>query len=538
MKATLEALESTVAALADSYDQLVFLQHAVHRAVNATDLSDLVSLMHDAQALMEAGGSAMYAAGSWSTEVPVWLVSQPAPSRRVFELDLPRADAPGAFLGIPFGTGTLESGWIAFWDKSLAFSAGDARLAENLATLIASTLGAFKTRRQQLQQDLEEHDRLLATQIWRRLVAEWLPAPAHYTLASRSQPASQVGGDFQVALGDWIMVGDVSGKGISAALFTGMFVSSLRLAVEHEDVGAAIATAIHAQLEAAEMLATLAVIQLGEDGRFRYLNMGHPPLLIRRADGRIEALKATAPPLGTFALPRYPMPSGQLAPGDLLCLYSDGVSEAQRNRADGTLQLFEAEGVIQTLRDATSPEHGLELINQALHGWEVQDDLTVVLVQYAPEFTSATPLELLSPFSPKELSMPEPTLPHTQRLELPADTSQLAALGTFVKDACSRLPRPGLPELAVTELAANAILHGGARHMTVQAAEQEDGYLLTFEDDGNPFDPTQTPLLPAGELREGGYGLMIVRRSTDRVQYRRRAAWNSIDLYYETGESL
>jgi len=538
MKATLEALESTVAALADSYDQLVFLQHAVHRAVNATDLSDLMSLTHDAQVLMEAGGSAMYAAGHWNTEVPGWLVSQPTPSRRVFELDVPTADAPAAFLGVPFGTGMLEIGWIAFWDKSAAFTAGDARLAENLATLIASTLGAFQTRQRQLHQELEEHDRLLATRIWRNLVAERLPAPAQYLLVSRSQPAAQVGGDFQFALGDWIMVGDVSGKGIAAALFTGMFVSSLQLAVLQEDVGAAIAVAIHAQLEAAEMLATLAVIHLQEDGGFKYLNMGHPPLLIRRADGSTEALKATAPPLGTFALPRYPMLTGQLAPGDLLCLYSDGISEAQRDRADGTLELFKVSGLERTLNAARNPEHGLELIEQALQGWNVQDDLTVVLVQYAPEFTPAAFPAPSFPFTPKEPSMPEPAPSQPQRLELRADTSELSTLGTFIKDACSRLPRPGLPELAVTELAANAILHGGAQHMSVQIAEEEAGYLLTFEDDGEFFDPTQATLLPPGELREGGYGLMIVQRSTDRVQYRRRAAWNSTDLYYRTGAVL
>jgi hypothetical protein len=349
-------------------------------------------------------------------------------------------------------------------------------------------------------------------------VAERLPAPAHYALATRSQPASHVGGDFQFALDSWIMVGDVSGKGIAAALFTGMFVSSLRLAVLQEDVGAAIAVAVHTQLEAAEMLATLAVIQLQDDGSFRYLNMGHPPLLIRRADGRTELLKATAPPLGTFALPHYPMISGRLAPGDLLCLYSDGVSEAQRDGPGGALELFDVRGVVEVMRSAISPEQGLELLAQALEGWDVQDDLTVVLVQYQPEPQTAP-------------------LPGHRRLEVAADTSQLSPLGLFVRDVCTRLPRPGLPEVAITELAANAIRHGGAAHLTLQITEQEGGYLLTFEDDGNPFDPTLTPLLPAGELREGGYGLMIVRRSTSSVEYQQRGGWNSVKLYYPIGES-
>lgn len=400
MNDTLQALESTVAALADSYDQLVFLQHAVDRAVNATGLPDLLSLLHDAQALMEAGGSAMYVAGAWVADVPEWLAAQQKPTYRAFELALPSPDAPAAFLGVPFGPDAVEDGWLAFWNKPAAFSAGDARLAENLAALIASTLRAFRTRQQQLQQELEEHDRLMATRIWRNLVAERLPAPAHYEVAVLSQPAAQVGGDFQFALGNWIMVGDVSGKGIGAALFTGMFVSSLRLAVLQEDVGAAIAVAVHAQLEAAEMLATLAVIHVQDDGSFRYLNMGHPPLLIRRADGSTELLKATAPPLGTFALPRYPMTVGRLAPGDLLCLYSDGVSEAQRSGPGGALELFDVRGVEQTLMGAASPDHGLELLSQALQGWEVQDDLTVVLVQYQPQSLHTPASPSVSPAHP------------------------------------------------------------------------------------------------------------------------------------------
>jgi anti-sigma regulatory factor (Ser/Thr protein kinase) len=124
------------------------------------------------------------------------------------------------------------------------------------------------------------------------------------------------------------------------------------------------------------------------------------------------------------------------------------------------------------------------------------------------------------------------------RLQLPADTAQLARLGTFVRAACSRLPQPGLPEVAVTELAANAIRHGGASRLQVQVTEQHGAYLLLFEDDGAAFDPTRAPSLPAGELREGGYGLVIVRRSTRLVEYRRRDPWNQVALRYLTGVPL
>jgi len=507
-----QALESTLAALADSYDQLVFLQQAVDRALKATGMPDLLNLITDAQNLMGAGGFALSLAGRWVGAVPSWLDAQPRPDTHAFELPVRHLPGPASFLGVPF-----TGGWVAFWDKHSPFSAGDARLAQTLSDLIVSTLEAIDAREQRFRQEMEEHDRALASRIWRHLVPATLPEPFGYRLSTRSEPASQVGGDFHIALGPWIMVGDVSGKGIAAALFTGMFVSSLRLAIQHEDVGAAVAQALHTQLEDAGMLATLAVIYLEGNGAFRYLSMGHPPILIRRADGTVDSLRATAPPLGTFQLERYPMLPGRIEPGDLMCLYSDGLSEAQRTGRNGELELFEYERIAQVLTRALTPAHGLELLQEAMTGWTVDDDLTVVLLQYAPE------------------GKVNRVRNNTLKLRLPADTAELAALGVFVRDGCQRLPEPGLPEVALTELAVNAIVHGHASHLQLTLHDQDDGILITLEDDGAPFDPTLAPEQAAGELREGGYGLLIVRRSASRITYTRRGAWNCTELLYANG---
>ena len=509
------ALESTVAALADSMDQVVFLQQAVGRAVHARGLPDLLTLLQDALTLLGAESCALNVGGQWVGEVPLWLAAQSAPTRLSFTVSPGQPDAPPCFLGVPFG-----ASWLAFWKQSGTFSTGDARLAQTLADLIASTVEALRMRERQLQQDIEDHDRELAARIWRHLVPEQLDAPPHYRLASLSQPALQVGGDFQISLGNWIVVGDVSGKGISAALFTGMFVSSLRLAIAHDDMGAAIARALHSQLEAAGMLATLAAVYVEPNGTFRYFNMGHPPILIRRASGQIESLGATAPPLGTFVQDAYPVRLGRFDPGDLMCLYSDGMNEAQRVTATHEFEMFGLWKVRHTLAHAAAtPEAALHDLNAALGGWDVVDDLTLVLLQYAP--------------TPNPSSEANTVL----ELHLAADTSQLASLGGFVRGACQQMAEPGLPEVAVTELAVNAIVHGGATHMLVLVRALEDGYLVTFEDDGAPFNPAQQAELPAGELREGGYGLLIVRRSASDMHYRRRRDWNSTELTYLRGVS-
>lgn len=510
------ALESTVAALADSQDQLVFLQQAVGRAVNARGVEDLLILLEDALELLGAEGTALYVNGFWVGTVPAWLADEAPPERLTYTLAGTHPDAPAAFLGVPF-----ERGWVAFWTTAGTFQSGDGRLAQTLANLISSTLDAIWLRERQLQQDIEHHDQALAARIWRYVVPEHLSAPKNYQLASLSQPALQVGGDFHVAVDGWVVVGDVSGKGIAAALFTGMFVSALRLAVQHADMGAAIAGVLHPQLESAGMLATVVAVRLQPNGTFEYFNMGHPPILVRRAGGQIESLGPTAPPLGTFAFDSYPTERGQLYPGDMMFLYSDGLNEAQRLSPEEKLELFGLWKVRHTLAHAAeTPTLALPHLTQALNGWDVVDDLTMVLLQYVPQ----------APARPEGNSVLE--------LHLPADTAQLAALGTFIRDACHDLDQPGLPELAVTELAVNAIVHGGARHLLAIVRRVPGGCLVTLEDDGRAFDPTAQEEKVAGELREGGYGLLIVRRSASELHYRRRFDWNSIELTYLRGASL
>ncbi len=149
-------------------------------------------------------------------------------------------------------------------------------------------------------------------------------------------------------------------------------------------------------------------------------------------------------------------------------------------------------------------------------GWTVDDDLTVVLLQYAPE------------------GKVNRVRNNTLKLRLPADTAELAALGVFVRDGCQRLPEPGLPEVALTELAVNAI---AARHAstcssrcTTRTTASSSRWRTT-----RAVRPTLAPEQAAGELREGGYGLLIVRRSASRITYTRRGAWNCTELLYANG---
>jgi len=120
------------------------------------------------------------------------------------------------------------------------------------------------------------------------------------------------------------------------------------------------------------------------DGRVRYLNAGHPPLLWLKADGGIEHLGATGPLLNRIFRDR-PLPVGEVAlsPGDRLLAYTDGTFEA-RNPADQELGSERLEQAFVDLRDRPPGEAVdalMDLVMAYCEGRPVTDDVTVVMVE-------------------------------------------------------------------------------------------------------------------------------------------------------------
>lgn len=230
----------------------------------------------------------------------------------------------------------------------------------------------------------DEANNDLAAAIWRSVVRETLTPPRHFASWLLSRPATQVGGDFHLTTDSWIAVGDVSGKGVPAALLTGMFVAALKLALRLPDPIRALEHALYDELERAQAFTTLAAVELGADGWLNYFNLGHPPALVRRATGEVEVLKAGAPPIGTFKLETYPIQSVRLRPGDLLCLYTDGLIEAERTVGEET-EWFGSERLeVYLTRHAQLADVTRGLLAE-LEGWQLTDDLTVLMLQYQPE---------------------------------------------------------------------------------------------------------------------------------------------------------
>ncbi len=171
-----------------------------------------------------------------------------------------------------------------------------------------------------------------------------LPKPEEFAAdtgidASASMNAARdVGGDWfeLVALADGriaVGVGDVCGKGVPAALFTGITKTLIRINLrENPDLPGAIlkANAYLANNNAAELFATIHYAAFDpRTGEIELVSCGHLPALVRRAGGAVEKLCGGGLPVGLFETLKPRVLRAELAPGDLLFLYTDGVTEAE-----------------------------------------------------------------------------------------------------------------------------------------------------------------------------------------------------------------
>ena len=252
---------------------------------------------------------------------------------------------PGAqhLFGVPILTDGEARGVLVVGDKESRWGVGpfreeDRRTLELLANQAAIALANAELHRQALEKERLEREVELASQIQRQILPKSAPRIPGYQVHGWNRPARHVGGDYYdfLALPDGtstvLVVGDVSGKGVPAALLVSTLHSALHLLAEREPLSPAMCERLNRLIlesSSANKFITLFVAELcPSDGLLRYVNAGHNPGLIRRASGALEELPASGMPLGLIAEARFATAEARLLPGDLLCLYSDGITEA------------------------------------------------------------------------------------------------------------------------------------------------------------------------------------------------------------------
>lgn len=207
-------------------------------------------------------------------------------------------------------------------------------------------------------------------------------------------PARTVGGDFYdyFLLDDGrlgLVIGDVSGKGVPAALFMAVTRTLLRAAALRgaapDECLADVNRALHRDSDTSLFVTLFYAVFDPATGSLTYSNGGHNPPFVLRAGGGVEQLRGHGFPVGALEEVRYRNGQAELRPGDGLFLYTDGVTEAM----DEARRQFTPERLLKTLEesDRSSPVtlvyDVVEAVRRFTGDAPQSDDLTVLAMRYA-----------------------------------------------------------------------------------------------------------------------------------------------------------
>jgi sigma-B regulation protein RsbU (phosphoserine phosphatase) len=312
------------------------------------------------------------------------------------QLDLEQLSAHlTGLLVLPLTTEDRCHGLVILANPEIAFSAGSQRIAETVCSLGAVALDHALLIRAKLEQERLKREMDLAHAIQEQMYPTGMLRTAPVTIAGWSRPCDETGGDYFTYLERtpllFAMIGDVSGHGLAAALYTTMahavIQQQLRAGVGLDPAIAVLNQSLFSTQSGRFMTAALVEIDPGSLA-FRYVSAGHNPLLWID-QGEARWLDSGTLPLGIMGEGDFTPSAAQiLHPGDYLILYTDGITEA----ADGEGRFFGEERLAACARagwqQGLPPDAMLQAIARAVDGWasghRLEDDLTMVVIAVTP----------------------------------------------------------------------------------------------------------------------------------------------------------
>lgn len=403
------------------------------------------------------------------------------------------------------------------------------QLVAVMATLLAFVLGGFAFFLVRISQDSDRFKAFYAAEAANRAkdmeIAKTIqmaalpgepPTSPNFRLSASTTPAREVGGDFydffpvdrgRIA----VLVADVSGKGITAALYMMTAKTLIKDTLQAERDVAVALTKVNADLSRnnpANMFLTawVGVLDL-ETGMVEFVNAGHNPPIVRRANGSAEWITdKSGPVLAFMEKVSYRSHAFALAPGDTLFLYTDGVTEAM----DTKEELFGDARLMETFAVAPSgePDRLCRLVRTVVTafaaGMPPADDLTVLAVEYV-----SRPQRFVRSF--------------------PVAQEGIRAASAFLDETLAPLaklaPLAAPLHVILDEIASNIVKHSGASGFEVDIEISGTNVKLTFVDDGKPYDPL-THADPDTSARPeqraiGGLGILMVKKLADSIGYAR-----------------
>ena len=356
-----------------------------------TDFDELLTVVVDkASAVIEAAQTSIYVHDP-SREPPAGAAGEVTRTLKLINtgssLAAPVLDSNGKLLGVIESVNKTEG---------RRFDKHDESLMRALVTHVAAALERTRLTERHLESELFEESLRVANEIQMRMLPEGtvdLPPEARFAIRAHIQPARQVGGDlYDFFWNDervYFCIGDVTGKGLGAALVMAMTKTLFRAHAAFHDDPATVMSAASARLYEETDPSMFVTAFCGfldlRDGRLIYSNAGHDRPLILSEGRRVRPLLSKAGlPLGVFPSFQYVAEEKALQEGDALFLYTDGVTEAA-NRAE---ELFKMDRLCGVLEECGSREPSrivpavLESIERFSEGTPQADDVTMLCIQY------------------------------------------------------------------------------------------------------------------------------------------------------------
>ncbi len=337
-------------------------------------------------------------------------------------------------------------------------------------------------------------------------------------------PAKLVGGDlYDFFIRDeklYFCIGDVSGKGVPGALVMAAGYTLYRSLAGHESNPSRIMQALNeavAENNETNMFVTMFIGVLDlPTGRLRYCNAGHEKTFIIGQEIKVLPAKAHLP-LGAMEDMIYTTQEEKLTPGDMIFLYTDGLTEAM-NMKHELFGMKRIEKVLENYekQDGVASEALINKVSKTVAAFvgdaEQSDDLTLLAIQYTPQ---------------------EKPLILRESLTINNNVSEITKLNAFVQSATTAVHMESnlanKIKLAVEEAVTNCVEYAyppgtiGTVTVVIEADDTKIRFILT--DKGADFDPTSVrkadTTLTVDERPIGGLGVFLVRNLMDSINYER-----------------
>jgi sigma-B regulation protein RsbU (phosphoserine phosphatase) len=374
------------------------------------------------------------------------------------------------------------------------------------------------------------------------LPLEFPPFPDRdeFSIHALLKPAREVGGDFydffflnpdEICL----VVGDVSGKGVPAALFMAVAKTMIKARAMDDPSPASIITRVNDEMSAdnpSSMFVTLFIAICNvRSGECRYTNAGHNPPYIQRMSGQQEILdQRHGPIIGAVEGLAYKQDMVQLNSGDQLLVFTDGVTEAMAVDGDffteKRLEAFLRDTEFSSVEDLV--DGSLEAVEDFARGADQADDITLLSFSLDIE--------------------PGLSSRHNLKIEISAEFEEIDRLNRevakFAQDNGASASVTQKINIALDDLVNNIISYGvetgHGQSIEVNCSYADRRLEIEVMDNGQPFNPFEdlsVDTKAAIEAREiGGLGRLLVKELMDEVDYQRRRNKNVVKLIMDISE--